>query len=29
MWVLAVEACATMICIGVIYTIFFKDIDQA
>jgi hypothetical protein len=29
MWVLAVEACATMICIGVIYTVFFKDIDQA
>lgn len=29
MWVLAIEACATMICIGVIYTVFFKDIDQA
>lgn len=28
MWVLAVEACATIICIGVIYAVFFKDIDQ-
>ena len=28
MWVLAIEACAVLICVGAVYTVFFKDIDQ-
>lgn len=29
MWVLTIEACAVLICVGAIYAVFFQDIDQA
>jgi hypothetical protein len=28
MWVLLIETCAMILCVGAIYSVFFKDIDH-